>query len=220
MEIMQITPAIAELVGIIIGDGCIYTNYRKYCIEIVGNPLSDRDYFNHISTLIERTLNKKPQIRVRYRGLRLRFYSKDFVNFLIMKLKIPCGKKKGLLVKIPDKIINLGWESVKLCIRGIADSDGSLFLADKGYRKDYPTIEVTSISKNLPFQLKNLLEKQGFKVGLRKWTRESRPPVFRISINGENMVKKWIEEIGFSNSKHTKKYKLLPMQIEYEKLKN
>jgi len=212
----KITPELGELVGIIIGDGCLYFSkkFNKYYIEIVGDPRLDRDYFEYISYLVEKTLNKKPTIAVRSGGLRLRFYSKEFLEFLIYTLKMPFGKIKGSIIKIPKKLISNKKEITKKCIRGIADSDGSLFLANKKYRLDYPVIEIKSISKNLMFQLKFLLEKEGFRLGLRRENRVNCSKVYVLSINGEIMVKKWIEEIGFSSSKHFNKYSQLPMQLQ------
>lgn len=212
---MEISKELAELIGIIIGDGCLYYSkkFNKYYIEIVGDPKLDRNHFEYISTLVEKILNKKPTIVVRSKGLRLRFYSKEFLEFLINELKMPFGKIKGKTVKIPNKIVSFGWEFIKKCIRGIADTDGSLFLANKGYRKDYPTIEISSISKNLVYQLKKILEEKDFRIGLRK--NENVPnTIYRLSINGEIMVKKWIEEIGFSNKRHYQKYKQLPERMQ------
>lgn len=196
---------LAELIGIIIGDGNIYynKNFRKYYFEITGDQLLENEYFEYISDLVFSLLGKRPGIRVANRGLRLRVYSKEFVEFLINNLGMPYGEKKGINITIPNFIYNQEWDILKYCIRGIMDTDGSLFLAKKSHRKDYPTIEVSTISKNLAYQLKFLLSKN-YRIGFRYFSKEGITGKYVISINGEKMVDRYIKDIGFSNLRKLK----------------
>lgn len=54
---------IYELIGIILGDGCIYynTNQRIYMLEITGN-INEIEYYKRISTFIESLTNKMSEI--------------------------------------------------------------------------------------------------------------------------------------------------------------
>ena len=141
---------LAELIGAIIGDGCISykPEIHQYFIEIVGNINEEKEYFEYLKDIIKNELNLKVSITVRERGLRLKVYSKKFIEFLINDLKLIPNKEKCQNISIPDKIMD---HSVLLnhCLRGIMDTDGSLFFADKGYRNNYPTIEISTTSFKL-----------------------------------------------------------------------
>ena len=195
---------LAELIGIIIGDGNIYynPNLRKYYFEITGDPKLEKEYFNYILILVYNILNKRPKVRVGGSGLRLRVYSKDFVEFLINIVKLPHGKIKGKTVKIPKCINN--WGLLRCCIRGITDTDGSLFFSKKGNNLKYPSIEITTISKDLAFQIREIL-KNKYRIRLRKFSKENINDKYVVSVNGNIMVNKWIKGIGFSNERKLRK---------------
>ena len=76
---------LSELIGIIIGDGniCYIPKIRKYYIEITGNPKNEESYYDYISQLFFDIIGKSGTILFRNRGLRIRVYSKEFVEFLI-----------------------------------------------------------------------------------------------------------------------------------------
>lgn len=197
---MKITPGIAELVGVIIGDGYIYCKNNKYQIGIVGSPINDKEYFEKLKKLILQEWKKEVKAKFRFRGLRMVFNSKEICNFLINDLKIPHGKGKGQKVKIPE-IIYKNIKLVKNTIRGIADTDGSVFVSKKPGIKKYPSIEITTTSIILANQLKDILEVMSFRVTLREGKRNK--PVglkpYRIGLYGRENLKKWMDKIGFSN---------------------
>ena len=92
---MRINSTLAEIVGIIIGDGNIYynTHLRKYYVEITGN-LKEKEYFEHISRLFKSTIKKPGRIRIVKNAIRIRAYSKNFVEFLINDLNLSYNKNK------------------------------------------------------------------------------------------------------------------------------
>ena len=139
------------------------------------------------------------------RGLRLKFYSKAFLEYLVYTLNLPYNKNKGPNIYIPSQILENG-SFLRSCLRGIFDTDGSIFLADKGYRKDYPTLEINTTSSVLAYQLKEILSSK-FRIGFCKHQRGDTLPLFKIALNGESMVRRWFEEIGSSNQKHIERYK-------------
>ena len=198
---MEITKGTAELIGVIIGDGHIYRKNRKYQIGITGSPITDKEYFEILKDLIFREWKKEVKIKFRERGLRIVFDSKKICNFLINDLNFPHGKGKGERVEIP-KIIFDDLNLVKHTIRGITDTDGSVFVSRKPGIEKYPCIEITTTSKNLANQLKLVLTEIGFRVTLRSHKPKipSSLIVYRIALNGKKNLEKWIKEIGFSNS--------------------
>lgn len=203
---MKLTKDLAELIGIIIGDGNIYYNLKikKYYIEITGNINKEKEYYKHISNLFFKTIRKKGTIRISGRGLRIRVYSKKFVEFLVKDLEIHHNKNKFYNVKIPKKIIENNFLLYD-CLRGIFDTDGSFFLAKKSHRKDYPCIEISTCSIELAKQIKTSLEKE-FKLRLRGKKSRDYHTNYVLSLNGENETQKWFSKIGSSNKYKKEKY--------------
>ncbi len=204
---MKLNTKVAELIGAIIGDGCI--RYKpmisQYYVEIVGDPNNEQEYFKYLSKILIEELNLKAFIKVRERGLRLKVYSKELIEFLVYKLKLPPNKEKCQNIFIPKIIFNDEY-LLRSCLRGIMDTDGSIFLANKGYRKDYPTIEISTTSIKLALQLKEAIS-QNFRIGFRNYKPGNFHRIYRISLNGDKMVQKWHQKIGFSNTRNLNKYK-------------
>jgi len=198
---MEINKGVAELVGILIGDGYIYRKNHKYQIGFVGSPKTDREYFEKIKKLIFDEWNKESKIILRQNGLRIVINSKEISNFLINNLGLPYGKGKCEKVTIPPRIIN-NWDLVKYSIRGIMDTDGTIFVSKKLGIDRYPTMEITTTSPNLANQIREILLKRGFKLGnIRKSkSKLSKRVAYRVPLYGKENVKKWLNEIGFSNN--------------------
>ena len=72
---MNLNPELAELCGIITGDGHLnrYISNKRtsYCIEIAGNKTEEIDYFDYISNLFYDLFNKRPKIKYEKEYLRL-----------------------------------------------------------------------------------------------------------------------------------------------------
>ena len=197
---MKITPGIAELVGVLIGDGYIYRKNRKYQIGIVGSPVNDNEYFEKLKELIFKEWGKEAKAKFRFRGLRMVFNSKEICSFLINDLGLCHGKGKCFKVTIPEEIYK-DWNLTKHTLRGIVDTDGSIFASKKHGIDKYPSIEITTTSSNLAIQIKEMLLKNGFKVTLREEKRKKLIGLksYKVSLYGQKNLKKWIEEIGFTN---------------------
>lgn len=197
---MKINSGIAEIIGLLIGDGYIYRKNRKYQIGFVGNPITDKELFERLKQLILKEFGKETKIKVRARGLRLVFNSKEICKFLIDDLGISHGEGKCERVTIPETIFS-DWNLAKHAIRGIMDSDGTIFVSKKPGLERYPTIEITTTSPKLAEQIKNLLLKQGFRVAnIRKsLSKLSKRTAYRVPLHGKENVKRWLSEIGFSN---------------------
>ena len=197
---MEITEGISEIVGVLIGDGYIYMKNKKYQIGFVGNPRTDREMFENLKELIFKEWNKKTEIKLRERGLRLVFNSKEICLFLTENLGIPFGEGKCERVFIP-KIIFDNWDLTKYAIRGIMDSDGSVFVSRKPGIEKYPSMEITTTSLRLANQLREILIEKGFRVAnIRSaLSKTSKRIAYRVCLHGKENIRKWINEIGFSN---------------------
>ena len=189
-----------ELVGAIIGDGHIHYKPPKYYFGLTGNKKTDFDYFLHLSGLIEFEWGKKVRIFESGRGLRIRIYSKEIVLKLINYFSLPFNKNKCYRVAIPKKYV-ADFEKCKNIIRGIADTDGSVFISSKKGSPKYPSFEITTVSKNLAEQLREILLIEGFRVAnLRSYkSKKSRGLAYKVCLYGKSNLNRWLGKIGFSN---------------------
>ncbi len=197
---MRLSKELAEIIGVYLGDGYIYRKNRKYQIGFVGNPITDKEMFDNLQKLILKEWNKKTKIKFRERGLRLVFDSKEICNFLIDALGLPHGKGKCEKVFIPQIIFN-NWDLAKYTIRGIMDSDGTIFVSKKPGIEKYPTMEITTTSLKLAEQLRQILLSKNFRVAnIRKSiSKTSKLPAYRVPLYGKKNIEKWLNGIGFSN---------------------
>ena len=127
---IKLDEKLAELIGIIIGDGFLDGKFGHYNIGIVGDPIKDKEYFEYVKGLIKSVCSKEVRIVHRFRGLRITFGCKELFVELTQKYNLPIGKGKCEKVVIPAQII-CNWNLAKHTLRGIVDTDGSVFGADK-----------------------------------------------------------------------------------------
>lgn len=198
---------INEFIGVMIGDGCLldYPKYRQYGIEISGNATEEKDYYQKLSMFIkdEFKLNSKVFVREYKDGshcLKLTVHNKKFALYL--KNTYGLAKSKTYTVKIPSQLMN--WEEGKHVLRGIFETDGSLYFSKSRIttnKPTYPRLEITTVSHDLAAQIVELLANNGFKVQCHN----NRGSIV-IYLSGVRMLEKWIEEIGFSSQKNWTKY--------------
>lgn len=198
---------IYELIGIILGDGYLGHNEkaRRYWLQITGNVL-DKKYFKIISNFIHSQTDKKPKISIQKetkgKSLRLEFNNKDFIQLITEKYGLIIGNKT-FNAKIPNKFLN--WNFSRHIIRGVFDTDGSLYFSRSKKEKypTYPRLEIKTSSKLLAAQIIEILKKRNFVVNS---FQSSSDKTIRIYLSGNKMLEKWVKEIGFTNPKRIKKY--------------
>lgn len=217
----EITTDLAYFCGVLAGDGSI--GYRKkkkeYCIKCVGNPKDEQEYYNIlIKDLIKRLFNLdiKPKFHDKRTTYGISIYSKNLVRYLIEFIGLPLGKKYDKL-KIPEIFFN-DRNLVKSFISGVADTD--FHLAVK--REHYPVIKGVSKSKEFIKEIKDFLEKEGYRICMYKRKQfdervNKEIITHHIELSGYNQFLKWINEIGFRHPKNAEKIKML---LEYAKIKN
>ena len=81
------------------------------------------------------------------------------------------------------------------------DTDGTVFVSKKPRIEEYPTIEITTTSKVLANQLREILLKKGFRVAniRESLSKLSKRVAYRVPLYGKENIRKWVNEIGFSN---------------------
>jgi hypothetical protein len=183
------------------GDGCIssYTDYqgnRRLDLIITGDKRYEMAYYQYMKKRLREEFNINSYIyQLKKRNsVRLTIRNKYFSNFLI-NFGFPKGNKYKVL-RIPPQIMKFKWEKLKFVIRGLFDTDGSIFAnKNEGYR--YPYICITSISGKLLNQLYGILRARGYPVYLSN---------DNLFMRGIANVNKWMNDVGSSNPKHKFKY--------------
>ena len=208
IEIPKESEELAEFYGIMLGDGNM-TKIKKhkvgtYQIRIVGDSRHDKKYLiGFVKPLIERvfkieaTLRKSKQKNALYitsTGLRL-------VEFLESK-GFKAGDKIKNRLNIP-KWIKENREFLKACIRGLYDTDGSVY---KLTNQNSHQISFRNYNPTLIKDVRDSLVLVGINCSRISKGNE-------ITITKKSELLKFLKEIGFHNSKHIdkiRKYNLAP----------
>ena len=193
----RITPDLAEFIGILIGDGSVnfYPHLRQYRVLISSNLDTDHEYVTkRIVPLIKKLWGKNPGLHMRENitTIHCKFYSKPIVTWLI-QFGFPL-KDKIKNIDIPKRILKKR-NLIKNCIRGIFDTDGSIF---KKYGS-YAQIGFRAYSPYLLRSLAKYLRKFGFTPSISEKEHY-------LFIHRQTEIKKFFKEIGSSNPKHIIRY--------------
>lgn len=194
---------LAELVGIILGDGNIHLFKRgkkigTYALRICGHRNYDFDYLtNFVASLLQKLFHIKPKFFIpkSSNALLVNIYSKELAVFL---------SEIGL--KIGNKIVNHSeippWVRenhifLQACLRGLIDTDGSVFRMSK---RDPNLIRIAFKSHN-PILLRQVRE-AFMQLGYNPSNITNNNAIY---LSRQDEVKRYIQAIGFSNSKHKKR---------------
>ncbi|HLD40463.1 MAG TPA: LAGLIDADG family homing endonuclease [Candidatus Nanoarchaeia archaeon] len=205
---------LAELIGILTGDGYM-NNYGSFSLlEIAGDSRLDHEYLtSYVTPMIEHLFNLKSKIYVKRKqnAMYLRLMSKGLNNYLLY-VDFKRGKKEQITV--PSWILNNN-EYMKFFIRGLVDTDGSLVLLNRNQKKYryYPRIQIASKSKPLISSVGKWLRNEGLSLSVMvdntKVIYKGNLVLYkgyRIQISGRKELIKWMKLIGFRNKRHLDKY--------------
>ena len=200
---MPLTSKLCELIGAFIGDGFTNKYGSMYMIQYTGNRTLDEPYITkRLKSIIkEISPNSNPIISKKDNTIRLTVYSKEFYILLTKRFNFKPGKKV-YTVTIPKEITDSkNQQLINSCIRGIYDTDGSVFYDKrKIYKKPYIRIHLCSVSFGLINQVYDILKKNKLNPRIsRSYNKHV------IQINGVENCKKFIKKIGFSNKRHLDK---------------
>lgn len=187
---------LAELIGVILGDGCIPGNHQ---LIISFNSETDREYSLFIGKILKKLFSIDHHIRPRKscNGADIVVSSSNLINFLLRQ-GLVAGNKVKNQVGIPDWIHKkLAYQ--KACLRGLIDTDGSVYCHRynvSGKKYSYLKLCFTNRSKPLLNSVLTILKKINLDAHVHG------DQVFVYSISG---IKKYFEEIGSHNPKHSNK---------------
>ncbi len=185
ISIPPLSNELAELIGILLGDGQITPTQVKVTLGI------KEGYSRFVSELIKNIFKIQPKIIIRLG----KYHEIYFGSTLIVKwlLQMGLSHNKALAqVCIPEILISKP-QYHNYLIRGLIDTDGSIYQIKSG-------IQISFTNKSAPL-LKNLqymLRLQGFSPS-------------KISVNKVYLTKKkdiiaYVSKIGFNNPKHLIRY--------------
>ncbi len=118
------SPELAEFIGIMLGDGGVSRNQIKITLDMN----VDKEYASVVRNMIKNLFGKDPSIYVRkdFNALTICLTGVDLVNYLVSK-GLCIGSKMRANIGLP-KWIKSNPTYSKLCIRGLVDTDGCLFI--------------------------------------------------------------------------------------------
>ena len=213
-----LTPKLAEFIGIMVGDGHVgvYKNHSRkrtlsnFDIRISGN-LKDYNYYSeYVNNLTSELFNLKFYVIIPKNENSLMLYknSKALYHLLSELMNIPPRKDN---ITIPEKILNSSVEIKSWFLRGLADADFTFTLKNRE-GKLYPVVQGVSKSENLIKGVSSILKQLNINhfMCLDKSYYAKRNKTYvvtRLYINGFRNVGNWFDLIGFSNPRHTQRWK-------------
>ncbi|MEK6935370.1 MAG: LAGLIDADG family homing endonuclease [Nanoarchaeota archaeon] len=200
IKIPNRTKELAELFGILLGDGNIQrtSGYKlgTYNIKIVGHSILDKEYLlNFVKPLVENLFNVKVRVyeSKTCKGLNIVADSRRIVDFF-EKEGFKAGDKIRNQVAIPNWIKE-NPEFLAACLRGLHDTDGCFY---KLTNQNSYQIGFTNHNSTLLHDSRNGLLSLG--IGVSK-IMDNRKYV----ITKKSEIAKFYKSIGFHNSKHLNK---------------
>lgn len=190
---------LAELFGIIFGDGGINNNWQ---IVISLNSDLDLEYSRHVTRILKKLFKIRIYTRKRpnQNTLVLVCSSTNLVDFLVKKGAVR-GNKVAQQIDVPKWISN-NPEYEKLFVRGLVDTDGCLFIHKHNIKnKTYNNIGFcfTNHSKKLVISIAKILDKFGIKPNITDKGR-------RIYLYSSKKVKSYLNIFSSSNIRIYGKY--------------
>ncbi len=189
------SPALAEFVGIMMGDGTI----SAYHIGITLNATDDADYAVFVTKLIGRLFGIHPKIykRKNKNAVAITVARKLLVDHL-HSLGLPIGNKIKQGLDIPRWILS-NPEFAKACLRGLMDTDGSVFThtykaKTKIYR--YRKLSFTSASPALLMSVQRVLAQNNIQSSISKTN---------LRIGSKASIDRYFSCISSNNTKHLKR---------------
>jgi len=120
----------SELIGILLGDGNLFSKNYQNQLDISLNRIDDPKYVSYVKNLMETLLNTEIKIsEQKGKGVSLRVYSKLIIKTLV-NLGLKVGNKVKNQVGTPDFIFkNISF--IIKCLKGLFDTDGSINVDNK-----------------------------------------------------------------------------------------
>lgn len=191
--------ALAEFVGIMIGDGGI----SKGQVTVSLNSETDNPYSVFVKNLIKKLFKVEPSsyLRKDKSAVNIVVSRKRLVDFC-QSIGLRVGNKLKQNLDIP-KWVRESRSFRIFCLRGLVDTDGCIFnechrINNKKYC--YPRLAFTSYSKQLRSSVFKILKELNFSPKIRSKRN--------IQLENRDDIIKYFNLIGTSNLKHKRKFEI------------
>ena len=184
---------LAELVGIILGDGGI----SDYQVEVSLNRELEQDYLQFVANLIHKLFGEEPKKHDRNTPQKVAdicISGVKLVEFL-QKLGLEKGDKVMHQVEVPLWIWGRREYAIS-CLRGLMDTDGCVFLHDHVVHK----VRCLNFGMSFSSHSQPLLDFVYSVLNSLGYTAKRRD--YNVFLYRETEVLKYAGEIGFSNNHH------------------
>lgn len=172
---------LAELIGVVLGDGHIEVFPRCEALYILSNS-NNPGFIKRYSNLVEKLFNKKPHVvKLNFSNcVRIRIYEKTISK----RLGVPTGRRKNAHYKIPKWILRNRNCTIRY-LRGLYEAEGSASV-------HLPTSTYKFVFSNLNRSLLRIVHTQMTRLHFHPHTDK-----VRVQISRKNEVKKAIELLQF-----------------------
>lgn len=207
----------AEMVGVLIGDGCISRYQTKEgrtrtFLLFSGHSENDVSYYkNTIVPIFQKEFGVTGRLYARKDAKTLTYWvgNKEVINYFL-NLGIPLGKKSAK-IKIPA-VIRQDPILLKACIRGIFNTDGCIYRRyskkcpsqRKKYR-NYGVIQFKMKSRDLLNQIRNALVGIGYKTN--KITKVD--AVYVLRITHQHYVRLFMDDFSINHPYHLGRFNMI-----------
>ena len=201
------TPELAEIVGIMLGDGCLYLDRRLKFHTVICFNKKETQYLNYVKILFESYFNPyKFSIQELENEFLLRNISKFIGKFLVSN-GLKHGNKIKNKVEIPEGVFS-NREFVVSLVKGIFDTDGSIYRKYANYAQicfkfaGYPLIASVRESLMVLGYNPTKIIKGNSSIGGIDW---------KFYLSRQEEVNRFFLEIKPANDKHLKRFKNIRM---------
>ncbi|MCU0642164.1 MAG: LAGLIDADG family homing endonuclease [archaeon] len=200
--------AIAEFVGIMLGDGHIGIYNTKAGDKMklhrtikVSLDSRNKQYIDYVKGIMRSVLEVEPHLNYKKKenAVDIATHKKDKLDYLLNEIGLKISPKWEKM-KIPEPYSKgkLGL----LVLKGLFDTDGCLSVYDNN-GVVYPRIEIRLCPSPAQEQVSAILSEFGFEYKVQNLERGKT----RVRISGKKQLEKWFELIGSANSTHINKAK-------------
>ncbi len=146
---------LAELIGVVLGDGHIAAFPRTECLRIVGDFAKPK-FVSRSANLVNSVFEKKPHIAKRKgnNGVNITIYQK----YISKRLNIHTGAQKNRKISVPRWILNNN-KFIRRYLRGLYEAEGSYCVHKRTYTYKFM---FTNTNESLLRIVERLVKKLGF----------------------------------------------------------
>jgi intein/homing endonuclease len=207
-----LTEELAEIVGVVVGDGHVGLGAGKFRVHISGHSEEDRHYIKtRLIPLFAKVFGLTPYQRMKGNEYDLAYNSKTLALFFSQEFGIPDNKAR---ISVPEGVLDSSSKIQKAFLRGLIDTDFSMTFKKKHKLVHYyPVIHGSSCSKNLILQVSGMLAALGIRNYISKHSEVDRrtgtkSTIHHVFISGKEQLQRVIRIIQPQNLKHLSKIRI------------